>query len=552
MSLRFPLSVRINDGVVDRFVTAKASNLQFVRTAPGGFQSISLRLNLDPGELEDLGPADRIWVYGPNGAVLCEGFIENPGAFAGPEGVGFDVTATGTMILASDQARALVYIERNLGDWTAYAKNVAASSASTSDDPNNVSQEQGLLTQFNRGNTVGANLVAQIGYSTLAMVGMQFGGLSTTFKSGKNDANYSIELAYSGPGVTSGASVLRADLSTTTRTNGRYVGETGAPPVGTNAVALRMKRTGGATTIGDDDTWTWFESVAVLGRRMNRFGNLLTGAAGLTSVDSVRADQVVEDLVGRMLTPCDPAAVNIETSTYAIDQLAYTDPVTASDVLGDLEVYEPDFLWEFGASTAAGYAFNYRAWPTTVRYEISTKDGYDAPGGDVDLCNRITVRWVDNKGKDRVTVVTAASAAGVVLPGDNPTPTVFSPSLKALEDRKRIHDAEPITLPAGRGSAQNALRAGNQALAAKVDPPKAARATVIRAIPDLLRGGVALPYELEPGYLVRVRETGDVLRLTEVEVDDEQGEARLTLGEPVLTDEQRLNMLAKVARRKAA
>jgi hypothetical protein len=83
----------------------------------------------------------------------------------------------------------------------------------------------------------------------------------------------------------------------------------------------------------------------------------------------------------------------------------------------------------------------------------------------------------------------------------------------------------------------------------KADPPKAATVTVRQPVADLLRGGRVMPYEIEPGYLVRVRETGDVLRLTEVEVDDEAGVAVLTLGEPILSEEQQLAQLKTTARR---
>lgn len=546
MSLRFPLGVRVNDGQTDRHVTIAASDLKYKKTAPGGFHSMSMKLNIDPDLFPDLGPADRIWIYGPDGRTLFEGFIDNPGRASNEAGVGYEISAMGTVVLASDQARALIYIDRDL-EWEPYAKNVAASTASVSDDPLNIATEQGLLVTYPRGATVATNLVSQIGYTKLADAGMEFGAFRASYKSGKTDVDYSIELAYSGPSISSGASNLETLISTAIKAKPRYVGDASSVPVGANKVALRMRRTGTSTNIADDLTWTWFYNVLILGRRVDRFGVALTGAAGMQTASNVRSDWVVEDLIGRLLNVVDPNASVVEAGSFAIDQLAFADPVTAADVLDELEVYEPDFLWELLGSTPSGYVFNYRAWPTTVRYEVSTRDGYDAPGADFDLCNRIAVRWIDAKGKDRTTIVTAASAVGITLPGTNPAPTVFSPSLRALEVVNRVRDAESINLPEGRGSEANAQRAGEQALKTAVDPPKAATATVRRPIVDLLRGGYAMPYEIEPGYLVRVRETGDLLRLTEVEVDDEAGEAVLTLGTPVLTEEQRIVKLAKVA-----
>ena len=75
-------------------------------------------------------------------------------------------------------------------------------------------------------------------------------------------------------------------------------------------------------------------------------------------------------------------------------------------------------------------------------------------------------------------------------------------------------------------------------LAGKNDPPKAARVVVRRHLTDALTGRRAAPWELEPGYLVQVVETGDVLRLTEVTYNDDDCSADLTLGDPVRSPPQ--------------
>jgi hypothetical protein len=556
--VRFPVSVRISDGVTDRHVTGYVSRLRYKITAPGGFHSASMTLHVDPSTLSDLGPADRLFIYGPTGATLWEGFIDNPGRLAGDEGVGFDLSVTGTLTLADDQSRAYVYVDRDLSEWEPYAKNQAIANATTSTNPtNDADQTQGLFTGLNNGQVAATNALSQIGYFALVKAGLQFGAISAAVRSGKTDTGYRTELVYGPP---TGVNVVAnsGGISTNAATFTRVVGEAGNPPSGTNAVAVRLRRTDGPTNIADDNTWTWWSNIAVLGRRVDRFGVLVTGAAGMISATHVRGDWVAEDLLGRVLTLCDPNGSTIEAASYLIDQLTYHDGATAADVLDDLAVFEPDMLWEILHSTSAGYVFNYRSWPTTVRYELSTRDGYDAPGGDVDLCNRITVRWTDPKGLPQTKIVYAASSPAATVGPLGPmgfpigaVATVFSPSLKALEDAGRIRDAETVTLPDGRGSDANAQRAGEQVLAAKADPPKAATVTVRQPVTDLLRGGWAKPYDLQPGYLARVRETGDVLRVTEVEVDDEAGVAVLTLGEPVLTEEQRFARLTKVTSRVA-
>jgi hypothetical protein len=543
--MRAALGVRINDGVSDRHVGAKVTGLKFRKTAPGGFHSASMTINVPRDTFTDLGPADRVYVYGPTGRTLWEGFLDNPASTDGPGGQSLEVSAMGTSVIAQDQSKALVYIDRDLGGWVPYAGSATSANATTSNDPTGGPGE-GVLTGFNPGQAIGTNAVAQMRYEAFNRAGWLAGAINTDARSGKVDTGYRTELAYSGPGGTFGfVTILSGTGITTVPANeSRFVGAS------IDALSLRLKRTGGATNIADDDTWSWFTNISVVGARLDRFGTLLTGSGGLVSTTYVRADWVVEDLLGRSLTGLiDSVLSKVEAGTYQIDQLAYHDGATAGQVFDDLTMWEPSMLWEILEHTGRGYRFNYRAWPTAARYEVSVKDGYSAPGSDVDLCNRIVVKWIDEKGNSRATPVYASSAPGVVPPWipAGAAPTVFAGSLRALEDAGRAKDAEPVTLPEGRGSAANALRIGQQVLASKADPPKAATVVVRRRLSDLTRGGMVMPYEIEPGHLVRVRETGDVLPLTEVEYDDDEGSATLTLGIPTLSIEQRVARLDKAA-----
>jgi hypothetical protein len=145
------------------------------------------------------------------------------------------------------------------------------------------------------------------------------------------------------------------------------------------------------------------------------------------------------------------------------------------------------------------------------------------------------VNWTDGNGNAQSTPVTAASLGlvGIGLPVDD---------LGA-----RVKDADPITLPEGKGSAANATRIGGQILTDKINPPKSGTILVRRPIIDQLTGNTVMPWEIEPGYICRVRETGDDLRITQVDYDDDSCSMLLTLGAPVLTDEQRLARLDRVA-----
>ena len=525
--LRAPLAVRINDGRTDRHVSGRTSDLRFRKTAPGGHHSASMRIQVPLGTFMDLGPADKAFIYDArNGATIWDGYTERPGVTDGSAGQEYDITALGGMSRASDESLPLIYLDRDLSVWFLNVSGSTANAAADmSADPAGV-DGNGLLCRFAPGQPIATNSAARISYRGIDRAGMEIAGLKLTSKSGKTDGGYLNELVWYPP-IGWAAIQSASDIRTTPMTNTRVAGGGGTydPPAGVSRIDLRLRRTGGATNIADDDTWTLFYDLCVLARRMNRHGTLLTGlAAHGGTVESVRADWVVEDLLGRVLTMCDPQASTIEAASWPIDQLAYRDGVKASQVLDDLGQWEPDMLWEILETTPAGlHRFNYRAWPTAPRYELSTADGYKAGGGDVDLCNRIAVNWTDDQGQEQTTVVTRYVEA-------------LGPS--------RIRDAEPVTLPAGQGSVANAQRIGEQVLEAKADPPKAATAVVDHPILDHLTGRRVWPWELVPGYTARVRETGDVLRVTEMEYVDADAATTLTLGTPALSMEQRVARLA--------
>lgn len=557
MTLRAPLAVRISDGATDQHVTRATSGLKFRKTAPGGFASIDATVDLDPYGFTDLGPADKIYVYGPDGRTLCEGFLDYPGNIDSRAGRALDLSAMGTASLVEDRSQNLVYIDRDLTKWEQVRASTLAVSASagSSDDPSasaGGATTEGLLCAFASGQAINTNYAAQIGYSALVDAGMELGALSFTIKDGKTDANFRTELATSHGAGTASVVTFGTGISTSVRGPFvRFVALGGSSfPTGENRMALQLRRSGGATTVSDETTWSFFYDVTVLGRRMGSDGTLVSGT-DMTAADYVRADWVVTDLVGRLLAGLvDPAALAVGATTWHIDQLAYHDGVRMGQVLDDLALWEPDMLWELLHDTGDGYQFNYRPWPTTARYEVSTRDGFEQTGADVDLCNRIVVTWTDAKGKPRSTIVAAGTSLGVDVAGT--AATVVGPALSALEQQGRVRDAEPIDLPEGFGSAANAQRIGEAALALAATLPTAAKVTIRKPIPDLLRGGMAAQYEIEPGYLVRVRETGDLLRLTEMEYDDDSGTATLTLGTPALTVEQRVAKLSKVRQYRAA
>lgn len=517
------IPVRLATSTRDQHVTRLCRSVSFTRSALGGDTSARVRLDLPRRDWPDLGANDSLYLYDPRtGEPLWDGYTQNPGTTDDDSGQGFDLGAYGGAILANDDRRALVYIDREQTAWQRSPNtDVQPQSARTEWAPRpGVTETPGLLLGFSSGQPIDTGYMAEMAYFGFVDAGMEIGAVAADdYAGGTTDSGYDVRMAWSLPFDWS----QLATLSTTGASFSHFAGD-GTLPTGFDGLSLEFVRTGAATNVADDDHWAHFEGLRVLGRRMEVDGSLVTGAINDTHV---LASWVVADVFGRMLRlVCDPTSAVIDVTTELIDQLVYRQPVTCKTVLDDMVETEPDFRWGIGPRNPAGlHSFEWRAWTSEPRYEITTRDGYSAPGGDQDQCNRIVVRWTENG-----------------LPRSKP----YSQTVTDLGSR--VRHADPIDLPEGRGSEGNADIIGPAVLAATASPSKSATATVARPIVDRLTGRMVNPREIQPGWPVAVRDTGDVLRLTEVTVNvDDSGErAQLTLGTPFLTQAQRIARLAKV------
>lgn len=530
MVLNAPLSVRMSDGSTDRHVTKYASALSFTKVASGGHQSCQFRVNLPRDTFRDLGPQDKCWIYGPTGrTIFGAAYLENPTPVDGLGGQSFDIRAMGGMALASDQSRPLIYVTNDPGVFEKAPEAAADSTVEVGPYIFNPAAAQRIRTQFSSGALAATDAIAAADCYLFERAGMNLGGVRIgSFYSGKNDSEWTDEFAY--PGGYLGA------LAMETAGSGYELYVDDHFPEGTVRFQLRIHRTGGPTNVADDQTWTDWADFSATGQRVDRYGVGLLGGPGLISAQTVLASQVAEDLLGRLLTFCDPVTAQLDATTYALDQLAYPDGAKAETILTGLAEFEPDHWWGIGASGETGlHDFWYREWATEPRYVVSVQDGWRQTGSDSDLCNRIVVYYTDSAGNQQPVEVTAddLGLVGIGLPVD------------ALGSR--IKDADPITLPAGRGSAANAFQIGSAVLRDKINPPLAGTLKVRRPIMDLLTGNEVMPWELEPGWPVLVREPGYTIRCTEMTYDDQAVASTLTLGRPVLTESQRIAKLARVA-----
>jgi len=167
-----------------------------------------------------------------------------------------------------------------------------------------------------------------------------------------------------------------------------------------------------------------------------------------------------------------------------------------------------------------GHRFNTHKMDPTIRYAATTADGWDAPGGEADLRNRVTVSYRDKRGEL--------------------TSSTYTTTVPELDQWGLARDAELINLRDEIGVTTNMVdRIGNQVLAQVSRPPQAGTLTVARPILDMWSGRRVWPWQIKPGYLISVSDLDiDPQPITEVSYRDSDGSASLTIGQPVLSTEQ--------------
>lgn len=482
MSLNIPLAVRLKTASADRHVTRDLRDLTFRSVAPGGFASATIvldrPLSTQPGEIDYYGTA---YVYDKrSGAVVWEGRMEDPGRTAA-DGQTWRVTAVGGAAHAQDRIVPLIYADRSMNDGWVRADNATAPHATVSvtGDPGSSGRTQAIVIQIPGGTALTTGDAAQWQYTRVTDAGQKVARLEFDWDANSN-AVFSVKAWVTGGGTT----IL---LATPFNNAGGSLAAriTADFPSGRDTVNLFGQYTG----VGANPTivnWCSFKNVLILAVRVDATGADITTAASYTA-SGVLASDVVTDLLGRLLPKFDGTHASIATTSTVLDSVAYPEGVTPATLLDDLMLLEPGYFWAAWESNASGlYRFEWSAWPTTVRYEATTVDGFDSPGSAVDLYNAVRVRYIDTNSNlatiQRTQTVAALTAAGLTREG--------------LLD---------LTTSQGRHSLTTAQRAGDQWLAQRATPPNAGTLTVARPIRDLTTGALIQPWEIRPGNLIRVR-----------------------------------------------
>lgn len=486
MSVPIPLSVRLVTGRSDRVVTRDVRDLTFRSTVPGGYASASISLDRPlSSQPDEVGYFGRLVVSDSrHGGVVWDGQLEDPGRTAGDDGEVWQLTAIGPASHTRDRTAPIVYVDRDLQALIPADNATPGAKASVGSDPGDAAgSRQALVLQFPQGLGVTNGVSrAVLRYDRIRQSAQKIGRVNYTWDAGATDAQFTIRALARTDGSLAASDTIRSDtlnvggggasgrVVVTNWTNGR------------NGIDWQLLA-GVTGTITTDVCWASVFDVAVRAMLLDKAGVEITSY----STDTILASEVVADLLGRLLPGFDGANASIATTSYAIEQLAYPDGVTPAKVLEDLMLLEPAFFWaawERNPLTGRN-RFEWSPWPTAVRYEADTDDGFRSPGSAAELYNSVLVRYRDPAGEIRTvrrTQVVAVLAAA-------------SLTREAFID---LGDEVGVTLT-------QAQRAGDQFLAEHAYPPNAGTLTVARPVVDLVNARMVQPWEIRPGTLIRVR-----------------------------------------------
>ncbi|HEU4541764.1 MAG TPA: hypothetical protein VFR23_11620 [Jiangellaceae bacterium] len=528
--MSIPFAVRIKTNRTDRHITRQVRDLSFREVAIGGWANATFSLDHPLSfQPDEIAPFGRVYIY-HDGQIVWNGRLEDPGSGADASGEVWHLTAMGPSAHARDTVTPRYYVDTRAERFfvgITSTKHCEVSSRGEDDPAITMRVAQGSNWLVNEAGLVvwsGANDAGQ----TLARISVAWDG-------GFTSSNNEVRLATS---TLPAASVTRDSAALSTAGGTLVCALGGALPTGEDAVYLRTIRlTSNFIPVNDDTFWAEFTNFVVRTRLKNASGaNINSGYSGNT----IRADQVINDLLGDVLTEYDGPNALVDTTTHAIDHLVYPDGVTPADIFDDMMTFEPAFRWgayEYGATDLA--RFEWTTWPSTVRYECTAQDGIDLPSSAAQLYNRVRVRYVTANGTRKTIQRTAA--------------------VPELDDEGVVREAD-LDLGDNAGTLSNAQRAGDEFLAQHASPPAAGTLTIARPIYDLAYGRMVQPWEIKAGELIRIRDvmprsaaltaTGrdgiSVFRIASKEYNTDTASARLDLDTQSLSTAKALAELAKL------
>lgn len=521
--MHVPLVVAVDTLHGTRNITKHVHKLKFRKTAPGGHASAGFvfhhTLQFSPDELEYYG--DVSIIDGRSGKHIWDGRQEDPGRAADTDdGEAYDLVAGGGLTHAEDDTRPLIYVDRRLSDaWDESGfTNNKVGRISIGDGDVAVASIKYVMPP---GTTITIGEVSDIlsaSYQEIREASMKLARVSYTHKEGFASTDWRVK-AVTRVGDAGALGSALSQAWTTGSVNGSIT--VGDPNFsnGDNVVDLRIDRDGSSRTATSVD-WALIWNIVVRAMLKDINGNDITTGYAL---DTVYAHEIIKDVIGRMMPKIDTTIASIVDTTFAIEQLVYGDGATARQVFDDMTLVHPTHIWEIlERQTNGKYRFNWRLWPTTVRYDANIAGGYSSQSSGEELYNQARVRYRDKRKRPRWRLRTQTVPE---LDAASLTRTGF------------------VDLGENVASSTAADKAGDEFLADHLKPLNAGRLGIDGKIFDRLYGRMVDPWEIEPGYLIRARGVSPfedslnattpngitVFRIVEMEYDGDDNKAELAL-----------------------
>lgn len=482
MTTNIPLSLILKTDRLIKHVTSDIRDLSFSSSIPGGYESCETTLDrplkIQPDEIFHY--AQALVVDNLTGKVIWEGRLKDPGRGTSDDGLVWNLVAMGPASHATDVTLPLIYADRRIADPWIEGSGTLIKSAQMSFGDEVVASIEIIIPRGTVVTIGGVHDIVEITYQAIRAAGQKLARIELDHVWGVTDADWHLKLQTATDNGASPGNIDNDTASTATQTMANVVGDANFVD-GHNVIRLRVDRDGTNVTVANDNTYVLIRDITVRSMLKDALGNDIT--TGYT-LNTVYAHEVVRDLVGRVLPLYDGTSANIATTTFAIKQLAYGDGITAAGVLEDLIQYEPTFYWAAWETNDTGkHFFEWREWPTHVRYDATAEDGFESPESADELYNRVVVRYLDSLRNVQMIVRTQ--------------------SVPVLDNAGVIRQGY-IDLGDSTSELTDAQRAGDQFLAQHSVAPNAGRLRIARQIIDYDTGRMVNPWEIRPGHIIRV------------------------------------------------
>jgi hypothetical protein len=257
---------------------------------------------------------------------------------------------------------------------------------------------------------------------------------------------------------------------------------------------IYQQRTGAAAASGSDN-YVRFANIHVLGKRYNKYGVDITDSRN----EFLCPYEIVEDMLGTILNgKFDPGGIWRDTDVL-IDQAAYWQPTSVSDILDEADGWNPDTWWGVSAPLNPDSLprLEYRTWNLPPRYTLDDTAHVELEGGAEMWANSALITYLRGNGTPTITRASISVPILARLFGTTGSNTTAKNTRDISVD---ITDRGPMVR-------QKAVEIVTAQLAAAATEKVSGSATVRGAIMDDAYVRLAQPWEIRPGWPILVGAT---------------------------------------------